>query len=215
MQLRRIVTILALLPGTAAAQWDESFPPVAVVESERRYTITAHTLRGLREDLSRKMAAAATEFGHGATSSHLTWATTLTAGAEDCRLTRLEVQVEILITLPEWQPRRSPSRYVRDQWQRSFDALETHERVHRDHAVEAAESLRSSLMALPPGSDCTALSQAIDSRAQQELAHLRLRSQLFDSMSQMLSESQPQRRTSPAMQAPNLNSRLPRRSPHP
>lgn len=74
-----------------------------------------------------------------------------------CRLKDLVVSLDVTIHLPEWVPQGTPTRGLRDDWNRMRDALERHEEGHRDIALESAHYLLANLKELGLQPDCQAL----------------------------------------------------------
>ena len=92
------------------------------------------------------------------------------------------VHVRATITSPRWTPPRfAPSGLVA-AWRDYAAAVETHEQGHVALAVEAADAIRTRLMALPPLPSKTALAEAAQAVAEEELRAARARETSYDQL---------------------------------
>lgn len=90
------------------------------------------------------------------------------------------VEVRATITAPQWRPPRSVAAQLVAAWKEYAAAIETHEQGHIAVAVETAEAIRTRLMALPGLSSKTALADAANAVAEEELRAARAREILYD-----------------------------------
>lgn len=119
---------------------------VRVETAERYYELDAATLGGAIERLN----GARLEGPDGPPSQGLTryeiepaWRAVASDGS--CRVGDLRIDVRIMITLPRWPAvdRRPPEE--QERWAMIEGAIRSHEYVHRDLTIEAAEQLEGSL----------------------------------------------------------------------
>ena len=99
-----------------------------------------------------------------------------------CRVDGLDVALDVVMRLPRWQPADVVRPAIRDQWERMRIGIRTHERGHRDIAVDAAERLSARLAAFAPepGQDCDAVDRRImRERIKAQMGH-QARDQAYD-----------------------------------
>ena len=77
-----------------------------------------------------------------------------------CRIEDVDVDLNVRITLPEWQPHPDADAELRSAWSRFSTALTGHENGHRDLAVEGAEAVREALEGMRTRSCDTADAEA-------------------------------------------------------
>jgi predicted secreted Zn-dependent protease len=93
---------------------------------------------------------------------------------DGCRVEQLGVALDVVIRLPHWEPADAARAAIREQWERMKIGIETHERGHRDIAVDAAAKLAERLAAFvpTPGLDCAAVDRRIlRERLKAQMAH--------------------------------------------
>jgi predicted secreted Zn-dependent protease len=98
----------------------------------------------------------------------------------DCRIHEASAEVRATITRPNWNPPRSAPGGLVAAWRDYVVAIETHEQGHLALAVEAAEAIRTRLMALPTLPSKTALAEAASAVAEDELRSARDRETSYD-----------------------------------
>jgi predicted secreted Zn-dependent protease len=96
------------------------------------------------------------------------------------RICGVSLEVRATITSPRWTPPRSALAGLVAAWPGYAAAIEIHEQGHVALAVEAAETIRTRLMALPCLSSTAALTDAADAVAEEELRAARAREILYD-----------------------------------
>jgi predicted secreted Zn-dependent protease len=96
------------------------------------------------------------------------------------RIHEVSVEVRATITSPRWTPPRFAPSGVVAAWRDYAAAVETHEQGHVALAVEAAEAIRTRLIALPVWSSKTALADAAHAVAEEELHAARAREVSYD-----------------------------------
>ncbi len=151
---RRCALLLsAALCGPLHAAQDDAAGPSSIRINERvtHYAIAAGSIEDLREQLRHGVPSPG---DHGHTSSDVGIRYELDMSAAGCRLRNLEVRLDIVVTLPEWRPRRQVSAAEWRRWERALAALEDHEATHRANARAAAEEARVRIQAIGPRPDC-------------------------------------------------------------
>ncbi|WP_456999642.1 DUF922 domain-containing protein [Luteimonas sp. A534] len=162
---------------------EDRFPPVRINHTTSYYAVQGNSIGRIREQL-RHHAPQGMASGHGRTSSRLSVEAQLDQGADGCTLGGLELSVDIVTTLPEWQPAPHAGREVRQQWLGALGRLERHEEGHRRHATEAAHELHAALLRLAPEDDCLRLQTRVDSMVRRATWKLRMRDRFFDERTQ-------------------------------
>lgn len=156
--------MMSLIAGLMLATADPAtqFPP-GLEYNERRETYPVHgsTRRELRSALRHAQASEEDEGGGGGsvarTAQDLGMRYELDPVPGGCRLKDLVVSLDVTIHLPTWAHDGSPPKSIAQDWQRMRDALERHEEGHRDIALDSAEYLHTSLLALGVQEDCQSL----------------------------------------------------------
>src|SRR5690606_17906689 len=91
---------------------------VRIRETSTHDTLTAGSFDALRAQLQHGIPALQGAKGtHGRTHSDIVITYELDQTAAGCRLSRLEVQLDIEVTLPEWEPGKAVSIMERARWE--------------------------------------------------------------------------------------------------
>lgn len=85
-----------------------------------------------------------------------------------CRLTQVNVGIDIEYLLPELQSLDSLQNPLSDDWDNYFQALFKHEQQHKNYGVHAARELEQKLLTVPPQS-CSALETKLADTAKEVL----------------------------------------------
>lgn len=96
-----------------------------------------------------------------------------------CTVTRLDIELETVITLPRWDPPRTADPEVVRAWGRFIRALEEHEEGHRTIADAAAREARRRLRRVRAPT-CSLLGTEIDEEGQRIIAEHERRSGEYD-----------------------------------
>ena len=97
-----------------------------------------------------------------------------------CHPVDLDVQVSVVITLPEWSPSRAVDRELAVKWRAFMSRVREHEDVHRRHGLQAASALQQAVAALPPQPDCRSLARAVTIAGRQEIRRYARISRAYD-----------------------------------
>jgi predicted secreted Zn-dependent protease len=79
-----------------------------------------------------------------------------------CGLQHVKVELEVMMTLPEWHAKRHADPRLERAWPGYLASLTDHEMGHRANGVKAAFAVRDALAAMAPTGDCQALATAAD-----------------------------------------------------
>ena len=156
-------------------------PPSVRLDLRRSsYTVigsTAHQLRAVLRTL------APVRHGHrfGAfTDWEIAWRYQHADDRGSHQIHEVTVEVRATITSPLWKPPRSAAATLVAAWREYAAAIETHEQGHVALAVEAAGAIRRRLLVLPPFPSKTALADAAQAIADEELRSAREREIAYD-----------------------------------
>jgi predicted secreted Zn-dependent protease len=142
--------------------------PVTLSEKLVKYAIKGDTSRELIDQMAK---VGPFDEQSGKRSQGFTfWATQWTfdtASQADgrCGLEHVKVELEILMTLPEWHPKRHADPRLEQGWPGYLAALTGPEMGHRANGVKAAFGVRDVLAAMPPMQDCETLATAANASA--------------------------------------------------
>lgn len=92
---------------------------------------------------------------------------------EGCSLNDLKIDLEVQMTLPEWEPKRHADRLLVQGWPYYLAKLTEHEMGHRDNGVRAAFAVRDAISAIAPMADCGQLTSAVNAAGNAAIARLR------------------------------------------
>ena len=79
-------------------------------------------------------------------------------GAGSCSIRAVTTKVRILYYMPKWMNPMGVDLVTRLGWDAFIKALETHEKGHGAHGIEAAREIEATLLGLPPQKTCGELS---------------------------------------------------------
>ena len=168
--------LAATLASAAAATAPNGDPGLQLSETQAEYVVDATSRQALREQMRAALARHVEGGGVGRSLQTLTSRYELEPFEGGCRLKDLVVSLDVTIYLPRWEPAGDYPRGLDEAWTAMRDALERHERGHRDIAVETARSLLGDLRALPPQPDCPTL----ETRARKLFFRAQLRHSIRD-----------------------------------
>jgi predicted secreted Zn-dependent protease len=175
-----MVTILALAlalsngaGGDSSGSASAGGIPVVINEKLVRYEIKGDTSSELIAQMARLGPMDGNE--HRRFQGHTAWAVRWSynfAGETSglCRLQDIEVQLEVLMTLPDWRPRRHADQRLVQAWPHYLANLTGHEMGHRANGVRAAFAVRDALAGVDPAADCRQLGEVAGAAARDALA---------------------------------------------
>ncbi len=89
---------------------------------------------------------------HAHTQWDIRWGYRWIEADDQCRLTRIDVSIDINFLLPQLQGIDTLPEPVRASWDRYYQALLRHEEHHKDYGIKAAHELEHRLLAVEPQS---------------------------------------------------------------
>lgn len=104
----------------------------------------------------------------------------LTPTEQGCQLADPRASLDVVTTFPHWHVKGSPHPRLRLLWKKMFSHMVRHERVHREHAIDAAKRTVSGLAALPHQPDCRQAEKQAKAILRREVTHARQLSRAFD-----------------------------------
>ncbi len=155
--------------------------PVEIVERSAQYLVHGHDGNAL----AREMA----ERGPQHPTGRRAWAYTawelrsryaLERDGRHCRLLEPTVVLDVVTTMPRWEPKGVVPMRLRATWLRMLDKAADHERVHRRHGVEAAHAAAAALAAVPASGDCALIERQVRSALRRASSDALRRSRIFD-----------------------------------
>ena len=90
-----------------------------------------------------------------------------------CRLDDIKIDLEVVMTLPEWTPKRHADQRLVQAWPHFVANLTGHEMGHRANGVRAAFAVRDAISAIAPMADCGQLTSAVNAAGNAAIARLR------------------------------------------
>lgn len=139
----------------------------AVQINTRFYTVTGHTVEDLHRSLtSRGPSGEDGQPYHAHTEWNLNWHYRWVESRSKCRVSQVEVRVDINYLLPQLDPSiRLPAQLQAD-WDAYYNALYRHEQQHKDHGIQAARELEQQLLFINEPEDCRQLQSHLQQTAQ-------------------------------------------------
>ena len=156
-----------------------AFPPVQIIEQFEYYTITGSTSSQIDKQLLAH-ADPGDASAHATTRSRFEIRKKLQQHSGRCEITELVVSVSITTKLPTWQPQHKVSASLKSRWEKSSDLLRRHEAGHREHAIDVAQHLLTTLLSIDPNHSCFALDASIGLELQASMQRLNMRDTRYD-----------------------------------
>lgn len=151
------------------------------------YSVTYHyfTVEGsdpyeLRKQLNLRGPHRNGRQNDGYTTWHVDWRIRTRHTMAGCTIRSVRVEVEAMITLPQWEPSPAATADTRTQWDRFARALRTHEEGHRDLAFSAASEIFHIVGSLPESASCDELRESARSNAEGILNRYRSKEIAYD-----------------------------------
>ncbi|MEK9823673.1 MAG: DUF922 domain-containing protein [Gammaproteobacteria bacterium] len=152
--------------------------PVSAATSQKVsvYAIHGQTWEALKQQMDQKGPRGF----YGWTSYEIAWRFQWSEAGGNCRLTSVDVDTDIEITMPEWRDHARAERALQWHWRRFYDALLEHEQVHVEMALTGAEDIKATLSAIGERSSCSQLETEANQLGHQILERVRQKNQRFD-----------------------------------
>jgi predicted secreted Zn-dependent protease len=186
MSGRGLLASISMLPLGRAAAVAGLCSIAAVAQARDTFRIEYFDIRGstareLRADLSRVGPVGETGIrGDGYTEYRIAWRFTMTAKGGSCRAHDVEVDLDVRMMLPRWNPPPGVSARLIDTWDRFSDVLREHEDGHYRIAIAAAQEVRRKLKSRGKARDCRALEARMNATANEVLREYREKQAAFD-----------------------------------
>ncbi len=166
--------------STVFEQKDGIFPPV-VKEKYEYYKVCGICEKDLDCDLKEKCIT----FTDGKKYDSITiwkinWDYGYNNTANTCKADTFTVNVEVTFRLPKWAPTDKAPQALVDKWDTFVRNLLTHEKGHRDLAVEAAAKLARSVAELPPMETCADLDKNVRALGRERMKELKEEEKRYD-----------------------------------
>lgn len=170
-------TDVVVAAGGVPSGMDVPEPPAAVPDATpvraavrvEPYRVTGHSVESLLASLRDGGPRVDGDIFFGLTSTTLAYRFAYRERAGLCETTDARVDLDVTITIPEWQSTPSAPYELRRDWQRFAQALRRHEERHRDLAVEHAHAVRRAVDGLRAPT-CDAVAGLAARRAEQAQA---------------------------------------------
>jgi predicted secreted Zn-dependent protease len=145
------------------------------------FDIRGSTARELREHLSRVGPVGETGIrGDGYTEYRIAWRYGMTAKDGRCRAHDIEVDLDVRMMLPRWNPPAGASAPLLATWSRFSEVLREHEDGHHRIAKSAAQEVRRKLGRIGKARDCRSLEANMTAAANKVLSQYRKKQAEFD-----------------------------------
>jgi predicted secreted Zn-dependent protease len=172
--LKRAAAFAWLCGVAAAAQGRDTF-------RIEYFDVRGATARELRADLSRVGPVGETGIrGDGYTEYRIAWRFSMTSKDGVCRAQDVEVDLDVRMMLPRWNPPPGVDADLIATWDRFSDVLREHEDGHHRIAIAAAKEVRRKLRSRGKASDCRVLEARMNATANEVLGEYRRKQADFD-----------------------------------
>jgi predicted secreted Zn-dependent protease len=145
------------------------------------FDLQGSTARELRADLSRVGPVGETGIrGDGYTEYRIAWRFSMTLKDDTCRAQDVEVDLDVVMKLPRWQPPAGASAELHDTWKRFSADLREHEDGHLRIARSAAKAVKRRLKGRGEADSCEALKASMNTAATDVLREYRGKQHAYD-----------------------------------
>jgi predicted secreted Zn-dependent protease len=145
------------------------------------FDIRGSTARELRDHLSRVGPVGETGMrSDGYTEYRIAWRYGMTSKDGRCRAHDIEVDLDVRMLLPRWNPPSRASASLLATWNRFSEVLREHEDGHHRIAKAAAQEVRRKLARAGKARDCRALEAKMTAAANKVLSEYREKQAEFD-----------------------------------
>ena len=144
---------------------------------EQFYTLTATTQSGLLAQITVLGPKDSAGPHWGYTRANWRWATRYSTNVGRCWVAKTIVDLDIVITLPRWNPPAGAAPDVMAWWNGTIRTLERHDAGHKDISLRVAREILNGISRLPPEPSCDALNnvaRAVNERWDAEHRRLHL-----------------------------------------
>lgn len=110
----------------------------------------------------------------------LKWTFDYLTEQQKCRINRFNINVEAIITMPQWVNENTAPASMRALWPRVVSRIRRHEDGHKANGIQAANFLARRLKSLPTYDSCDALTRDINGEGERIMAQFYLVDRAFD-----------------------------------
>jgi len=144
------------------------------------YSVTGSTSREIRRSIEEVRPSGFKPGTDALTAWQIQWRSSMMMANGQCRLTGIEVQTTVVITMPSWRPPTNAPPELVQRWVKYYQALMRHEQNHARSALLAAEAMRKQLPGLGPEASSAVLQSKIKTAADAIIAQHRKRDADYD-----------------------------------
>lgn len=152
-------------PGSSAAALPSLRPPAGATVTMRdaNYAIAGDTAAELVEAMrAQNLVDPAGDAAFALTTWNVVWNYKWVTSGGKCGIGDLAVKVDVVTTLPSWDPPTTADRRLIDNWKRFTDALILHERGHAQNGLDRAAEVAAAMARVDPRPTCNALESTAD-----------------------------------------------------
>lgn len=157
--------------------FDPDVPGVQVRQSH--YEIRGSSVATLLEQMEEEGPELDGRDVFALTEWRLGWEAKVSRRRGYCSVHRVDVETDISITLPRWEPPPEADPELVEQWDAFYRAVREHEKGHRDRVVEGAAAILESVSRLQ-GGPCDLLRRQIETEADRHLERVEIANQTYD-----------------------------------
>ncbi len=177
--LRGAIAVLLLQACAGVyAQGASVEPQLIVEESTVYYPVSGRNREELMRSLRVPDSGQISHRAHGLTRSDFAVESEFMQGNGVCIVRQLKIRLTVRIDLPRWERATPVPPHLQADWKEISERTTRHEARHRQHALDAAEDLRQTLLRRPSDALCTDLAKAM----RRETSRIRARWQLRDNL---------------------------------
>jgi predicted secreted Zn-dependent protease len=150
---------------SSAAALPSLRPPAGATVTMRdaSYAITGDTAAELVAAMrAQKLVDRSGDVGFALTTWDVNWTYKWVAAGGTCGIGNLAVKVEVVTTLPSWNPPATADTRLVDNWERFTNALVVHERGHAQNGLDRAAEIAAAMASMDPKPSCNALERSAD-----------------------------------------------------
>lgn len=149
--------------------WQAAFALPDIKTHTRYFPVSGHDSASIRRSI--QSSGPGGEDGsiyHAQTLKDIQWNYRWTESNSLCRVTQINVSIEVEYLLPRLRTREKLSASLRQRWDNYFQALFDHEKQHREYGILAVHELEKELLSIKR-SPCTQLHSELSKKAEQVL----------------------------------------------
>ena len=183
--LALLVATLLVGGGRSGGQAAGSLAAIPASERTVYYRIEGDTAWDLRQQMDH--LGPLDEDGHrwsALTHWRIRWSYRYLRGIGRCATGPVKVELEIVYTIPRWEPPASAEEELVERWEEYMTALVAHEQGHAEIAKQAAQAVQQAVQDLPDYPTCHALEYEADALGERILEEFRQRQAEYDRLTE-------------------------------